>query len=221
MPSTNYMPTRPLAPNRPAELCSRMHRRTQRAFTLVEVMIATMVFCMGILGVYAMMIKSYELVTMARHRDNARAYLQSFSDQFMRLQTNDKNSVPLQPPITRPLFDTTAVGSAGLTWIDSAGVTHVPCFDSDPTALNYLHPNPAASSLRMLLGDTATGANVGNTVVAHVSREVTYLDDHGLPTNTYPAAAAGFMIQGKFTITYSISGRIQTQVLTVARAVTQ
>ena len=63
----------PILPSRPAGLRARLQRRVRRGFTLVEVMIATMVFTMGILGVYAMMIKSYQLVTLSRHRDNARA----------------------------------------------------------------------------------------------------------------------------------------------------
>ena len=212
------MTTRPYAPKRPARFCARMQRRAQRAFTLVEVMIATMVFCMGILGVYAMMIKSYELVTLSRHRDNARAYLQSFSDQFLRLQTNDKNPIPGAPPITRPLFNPSGVGSAGLVWTDAAGVPHVPCFDSDPTAANYLQPDPTASSLRVLLGDTATGANVGNTVVAHISRQVSYLDANGQTVGGYPPNAAGFMMQAIFTITYSVSGKPQQQQMIVARS---
>ena len=106
------------ATTHPGEFRARLRRRVQRGFTLVEVMIATMVFTMGILGVYAMMIKSYELVTLSRHRDNARAFLLSFSDQFLRLQTTDMVG---GVPVLRPLFATAGTGGDGLSWTDTAG----------------------------------------------------------------------------------------------------
>ena len=181
-----------------------MKRRVQRGFTLVEVMIATMVFCMGILGVYAMMIKSYELVTLARHRDNARAFLLSFSDQFLRLQTTDQNPTPGQPPILRPLFNTAGAGSDGLVWTDTAGVRHTPAA-GDPYFV-------------VMLGDSGD-PTVGSQVRAQVSRAVTYVDTAGAPAGGAIPSAAGWMLQGTFTIQYPISGKIQTQSITVARSV--
>ncbi len=181
-----------------------MKRRVQRGFTLVEVMIATMVFTMGILGVYAMMIKSYELVTLSRHRDNARALLLSFSDQFLRLQTTDQNPLPNQPPILRPLFNTTGAGSDGLAWTDSMGVHHT--------------PNAGDPYFTVLLGDSGD-SSVGSQVPARVSRTVTYVDTAGVPAGSAIPAAAGWLLQGTFTISYEISGKTQTQSITVARSV--
>jgi prepilin-type N-terminal cleavage/methylation domain-containing protein len=192
-------PPRP-AHRRPAGLGFRLRQQGRRGFTLVEVMIATMVFTMGILGVYAMMIKSYELVTLARHRDNARAYLQSFSDQFLRLQTTDSIS---GATITRTLFrtpDMTSFGGDGLHWTDPA---------------NNSVTGDGQSELQVQLGDSTS-----SVVTGHVSRVVQYLDSTGTVSASNSATAAGWMLQGAFTIWYTEpNGKTYTQTLTVARSV--
>jgi prepilin-type N-terminal cleavage/methylation domain-containing protein len=198
------MRTRFTAPHRPAGLLARLHRRTQRAFTLVEVMMATLVFTMGILCVYAMMIKSYELVTLSRHRDNARAILQSFSDQFLRLQTTDANPNPSLPAITRPLFSTTGTPGDGLIWTDSNGT-------------QYGADTPSRRAGPMIpLGDPNHDTSM---VMAHLTRTVSYLDSAGNPVTTNTQGAAGWLLQGTFTIEYPINGRMQTQSITVTRRV--
>jgi len=177
---------------------SRFRRRVQRGFTLVETMIATMVFTMGILGVYAMMIKSYQLVTLARHRDNARAFLVSFSDQFLRLQTTDMIS---GSPVLRPLFDTGGSGGDGLTWTDPAGNVYG----------GGVHP----ANLQVPLGDAQS-----SRVMATITRQVTYLDTTGTPAGGNVVTAAGWILQGTFTITYQPQGQpIQSQSIIVARTV--
>ena len=184
----------------PAGRLSWLQRRTQRAFTLVEVMIATAVFTMGILGVYAMMIKSYELVTLARHRDNARAYLMSFSDQFLRLNTTDPNPTPGLPPILRPLFDTSSTHPGdGLVWTDANNI------QSNGAGLPYL---------QVTLGEAGS-----SQISAKVRHYVTYLDSSGRATGTNTAAAAGWILQGTFTIDYQIAGHPQQEKIIVARSV--
>ena len=182
---------------RPSGICARIRQRARRGFTLVEVMIATMVFTMGILGVYAMMIKSYELVTLSRHRDNGRALLLSFADQFLRLQTTDLIAGVV---VTRPLFVTNTVPDAGgLNWTDTSG--HVGTVD--------------VQGLHVLLGESTS-----SQVPATVTRLVSNLDaTTGAAVSGVTATAAGWMLQGTFTITYSINGRAQSQSITVARSV--
>ena len=184
------------ATTHPGEFRARLRRRVQRGFTLVEVMIATMVFTMGILGVYAMMIKSYELVTLSRHRDNARAFLLSFSDQFLRLQTTDMVG---GVPVLRPLFATAGTGGDGLSWTDTAG--------------NVVTGN-AQPNLAVTLGEAGS-----SQVPALVTRQVTYLDSTGTPVGGNVATAAGWLLQGTFTITYTVKSRPQTQSITVCRSV--
>jgi len=178
---------------------STLTRRSRRAFTLVEVMIATFVFTMGILGVYAMMLKSYELVTLARHRDNARAFLLSFSDEFLRLQTTDQVS---GSTITRRLFCTPQMGGTGgdgLHWTDTTGGT---------VTSDY------GPSLAVTLGEASS-----SQVSAQVTRVINYLDSTGTVSTANVATAAGWMLQGTFTITYSVNGKPYTQSLIVARSV--
>ena len=197
VPFTNYMRTRPIALKRPAGLCARLRRQAQRGFTLVEVMIATTVFTMGILGVYAMMLKSYELVTLARHRDNGRALLLSFADQFLRLQTTDQIGGAI---ITRNLFVANTVPDAGgLNWTDTSG--HVATVDSQ--------------GLHVLLGDSSS-----SQVPATVTRVVSNIDSAtGDQVAGATATAAGWMLQATFTISYTIKGRPQSQSIVVARSV--
>jgi prepilin-type N-terminal cleavage/methylation domain-containing protein len=180
--------------------CSRLRRRANRGMTLVETMIATLVFCMGILGVYAMMLKSYELVTLARHRDNGRAILLSFADQFLRLQTTDAGTNGAVIP--RPIFIPTTTGptGAGLSWTDTFG--HVGVIDGN-------------GNLQVLMGDSNS-----SQVTATVTRFVSYVDSTtGNAVTSQIATPAGWMLQGTFTISYPIRGRIQSQSITVARAV--
>jgi prepilin-type N-terminal cleavage/methylation domain-containing protein len=184
---------------------SRPRRHARRGFTLVEVMIATMVFTMGILGVYAMMLKSYELVTLSRHRDNARAVLLSFADQFLRLQTTDTIA---GSSVTRGLFVPHSATGLGLTWTDTTG----------NVVDGNLYPNPPY--MPVTLGNSIDNTQ-GSQVRAHVSRTVTLLDPTtGLPVaGTMPTpTAAGYMMQATFTITYPVNGRTQTESIIVARS---
>ena len=160
-------------------------------------MIATMVFTMGILGVYMMMLKSYELVTLARHRDNARAILLAFADQFERLQTTDQQGALV---VTRFLFQiaTTPTGT-GLSW----------------TSANNVTTNGTSAGLPLMLGDSGS-----SQTPATVTRKVQYVDStSGAPVAGVTATAAGWMLEATFTIQYSIKGRSQVQSLTVARSV--
>jgi prepilin-type N-terminal cleavage/methylation domain-containing protein len=184
--------------NQPRQAGVSFRPGRRRGFTLVETMIATLVFAMGILGVYAMMIKSYELVALARHRDNSRAVLMSFADQFLRLQTTDM--VPGSGIVTRGLFATTATPTGvGLNWTDTTGTRVV----------------GTAAGLTVALGDSGS-----SEVPATVTRSVTNLNvPSGDAVSGVTATAAGWMLQATFTIDYTIKGRPQTQSLTVARSV--
>jgi prepilin-type N-terminal cleavage/methylation domain-containing protein len=176
-------------------LSARM--RSRRAFTLVEVMAATIIFAGSILGVYAMMIRSYEMVTMARHRDNGRAILLSFADQFQRLQTTDEVGGTI---VTRFLFQiaTTPTG-VGLTFTDSTGNTLT----------------GTSGGLTVPLGDVGS-----SQVTGVVTRQVQNLNPTtGVVQNGVTASAAGWMLQGTFRLTYAVNGHPQSQQLVIARSV--
>ena len=178
--------------------------RKQRAFTLFEVMMAVIVFTMGILGVYTMMIKSYEMVTLSRHRDNGRAVLLTYVDQFLRLQIADAG-------VMRGIFVPQPPTPHGLKWTDSYG-------NLTNGDLEMVHPY-----MSIMLGDSGDPADalLGSRISARVWREVTLIDPANgasMPGQAPTMTAAGYMLQGTFTIAYEISGRTQTQSITVLRS---
>ncbi|HTB81633.1 MAG TPA: prepilin-type N-terminal cleavage/methylation domain-containing protein [Opitutaceae bacterium] len=63
--------------------------RNKKGFTLLEALIAGTIFAMMATGIYAMLFKSYQLAALCRYRDDARAVLQTFADQFERLDISD------------------------------------------------------------------------------------------------------------------------------------
>src|SRR6202453_509844 len=67
-------------------------------FTLVEVMVATVLLSMIILGILAVLIGSYRVAAKARYNDHARYVVKSFADQFLTQQSSDTNGTIL------PLF---------------------------------------------------------------------------------------------------------------------
>ena len=167
--------------------------------TLVEAMMSTMIFTLGMLGVYMMLIKSYEMVALCRHRDNARAILLTYSDQFQRLKTTDSSGT------LNFLFQTaTTPTSFGLSWTDA----------SNNTVSNYTNTSDTAG-LPVMLGDVNSSG-----VPARVFRKVQpLLMTDGSVVNGAPTyTAAGYMLQGTFTVTYKIKGRDVSQSMTVARS---
>ena len=55
-------------------------------FTLVEVMVATILLSMIILGILQVLIGSYRVAAKARYNDHARYIIKSFADQFLTQQ---------------------------------------------------------------------------------------------------------------------------------------
>jgi prepilin-type N-terminal cleavage/methylation domain-containing protein len=168
-----------------------------RGFSLLEVLVAMSVFTVVAIGIYTTLIQSYELVGSARHRDNARAILESFGDQFLRLETTD---IVGGVVVIRPLFQVYTVPTGvGLTWTDLAGNT----------------TTGTAQGLPVTLGSAGN-----STVAAMVTETVRDLDaTTGMPLTTTVYTAAGYMKMAQFTITYTLGNRVRTQTLTVARSV--
>lgn len=177
---------------------SRM--RSRKGLSVFEVMMAVIVFSLGMLGVYMMLVKSYELVTLCRHRDNARAVLLSYADQFQRLKTTDSSENLLF------FFQTCATPTGfGLAWTDS---------NNNTTNVTTTTEDQAINGIKITLGDTAS-----SSVLARVKRQVQPLNmSTGAVTGGAVYTAAGYMLQGTFTITYKVKDRNITQSLTVARS---
>jgi hypothetical protein len=171
-------------------------------YTLAEAMVASTVFAMIMLGVYAMLIRSYQMAALSRCRDDGRAVIRTFADQFERLQTTDQIPPPNGPSYTRWLFFPEGGPTGrGLNWgaLSDANVTTI---------------LPPVSSLAITLGDPT------HPVAATVTRDVAYIDDtSGAPSVGQQIKAAGYLMRGTFTVNFSLNSKNYSQSLTVVRAV--
>jgi len=164
------------------------------------------VFVMVTLGTYTMLIRAYELSAQARARDEARAVLRTFGDQFERLQTTDEvgGSVYM-----RWLFlPTGSPTGRGLRWGDSS---------SGQMLLSDWNTSVNASDVPSLAVTLGSGSY---SIPAQVTREVHYVDEStGVDSSSQNVQAAGYLLRVTFTIAYKVNNRSYSQSLTVARAV--
>ena len=174
-------------------------------FTLVEVMVATVLLSMIILGILAVLIGSYRVAAKARYNDHARYVIKSFADQFLTQQTTDANGNVL------PLFMPTSATGYGLSWTNSDG--------SVSSGGNVQASAPA--SIAVLLGD-----NTGAPLTAQVSRTVWYLYTTGgsgvvgQPTSIPQTGSAGYILRADFTISYNfLGGAIPPITMTATRSI--
>jgi type II secretory pathway pseudopilin PulG len=184
---------------RPAARCAR--KTENRGFTLVEVMMSCLIFAMVILGVYMMLIRSYQLAALSRCRDEARAVTRTYADQFERLQTTAIASNG--GSYTRWLFYPEGGGSGrGLIW---GGLSDSNVFDT---------PLTAVSNLAISLGEST------HPVSATVTRNVSYVNAAtGADASVQTIQAAGYMMRGTFTVSFTINKKNYAESLTVLRAV--
>lgn len=168
-----------------------------RGFTLVEAMVASTLFVMVTLGVYSMLIKSYQLTSLTRCRDDARGVLRTYADQFQRLATTELVG---STTYNRWLFNpTNGASGRGLKWGELSD-------DSTYTSAEDV------ASIAITLGAS------GNATPATLTRDVRYVNPTtGATTTTQSIQAAGFMLQGTFTINFTRNGKNYSQSLTVLR----
>jgi type II secretory pathway pseudopilin PulG len=174
-------------------------------FTLVEVMVATVLLSMIILGILAVLIGSYRVAAKARYNDHARYIIKSFADQFLTQQTTDANGNIL------PLFMATSATGYGLSWTNTDGSV-----SSGGTV-----QASAPTSIPVLLGD-----NTGAPLTAQVSRTVWYLYTTGgagvigQTTSIPQTGSAGYILRADFTISYNfLGGAIPPITITANRSV--
>jgi len=176
----------------------RYSRKPQGGFTLIEAMMATMVFTLVALGVYTMLIKSYQMIALSRCRDEARAVLRTYADQFQRLQTTEKIS---GTTYNRWLFNPTGGPSGrGLSW----------------GSLSDTNTSVAATEVPNIAITLGAG---GHATAATLTRDVSYVNaTTGATSASLQIDAAGFMLMATFAINYQSGGRAFTQSVTVVRA---
>jgi prepilin-type N-terminal cleavage/methylation domain-containing protein len=192
----------------PVQVPSQGPRRAafRRGFTLVEVMVATVLLSMIILGILEVLIGSYRVAAKARYRDHARYVIKSMADQFLTQQAFDGNgnALTLFTPTVDGLGAATPLGT-GMTWTNTDGTTG--SLSTDSLGLYYY----------VKLGD-----NSGAPITATVTRMVQYIYPQigGAETLVTQNAPAGYMLQADFTISYQFQGvQMPPFTMTAIRAV--
>lgn len=173
-------------------------KKRSGGFTLVEVMMATLILTMVSLGIYVAMIKSYQMSALTRARDDARGVLRSYGDQFLRLQTTDLVG---GTAYNRWLFNITPGPTGqGLTW----------------GALSNTNTSVQAEDIPAL---PITLGGTNNPIPALLTRHVRYVNAAtGNSTTTQEIAAAGYFLVGTFSISFSMVGKEYSQSITLVRA---
>lgn len=178
-------------------------RGRRGGFTLAEVMVATVLLTLIILGILQCLIGAYRVAAKARYRDQARYVIKSFADQFLTQDTADSsgNTLTMFKTTVDSNGNLTPLGT-GLSWINADGST-----PPVPTGTQPLY---------VQLGDTA-----GATITATVTRQVSYIyPSTGQTTLITQSEPAGYLLEGDFTIGYSYLGQVMpSQTIVAVRAV--
>ncbi len=176
----------------------RRLRRTA-GFTLVEVMMATIVFVAAGLGIYTVLIHAYQVVALTRYHDDARAVLQTFASQFLHLQSSTLDGQGT--PWSRVLFSPIGIPTgAGLLWDSTATPigpnTNLDSLSNEPGTPTSPAPN-TSGNLIVIIGGQQNG------IPAQVTRFVQQLKSDGTPSSTtLPPDSAGMLLIATFTINY-------------------
>lgn len=191
----------------------KSHLKTKKpsaseGFTLVEVMIGTVIFVIAMMGMLGTTLLAYRYTLMSRYQERAANALISIADQFQNSPYTDQSSPSLAP---KKLFeDTTASGPTGLGM----------AWDSDKQFFVY----PGTAITDTIVQGTATDLTIplktvsdtDNLIVGHITREVQPFAD---PYAASATTTTSSMWLGTFTITYSFLGT-QTIKIQVLRTVT-
>lgn len=193
-------------------LAGRGLRRVRKAFTLVEVMVATVLLSLIIVTILDTLIGSYRVAAKARYADHARYVIKSFADQFLTQTPWDQygNVYPMWVPTVDGVTGNLTPQGTGLSWTNadgSLGYTSLPDPDGVPLTFN------------VLLGDTS-----GAPVTASVTRTVQWVTANyntapGNPTLIQQNQPGGYMLVATFSISYPFLGVTPpAQSITVTRA---
>jgi type II secretory pathway pseudopilin PulG len=177
-----------------------------KGFTLVEVMVATVLLSMIILGILAVLIGSYRVAAKARYRDHARYIIKSYADQFLTQQTTDISGN------LQPLFTESSQTAYGLSWTNSDGTV--------VSGGNVQTSAPVAIAVQL-------GDNTGAPITALVSRTVWYLipgypvasASAGQVTSIMQNGSAGYLLRGDFNISYTVLGTQFNDTISATRSV--
>jgi prepilin-type N-terminal cleavage/methylation domain-containing protein len=182
---------------------------SRRGFTLVEVMVATVLLSMIILGILQVLIGSYRVAAKARYQDHARYVIKSMADEFLTQNPFDLSAGGALFTMFIPTVDhsgNAAPLGTGMTWTNADGSPGVSSAPGDPFA-QYFY---------VMLGDTS-----GAPIQATVTRQVWYVyASTGATTLINTNSPGGWMLRADFVITYPYLGvQMPPQTITVIRAI--
>jgi type II secretory pathway pseudopilin PulG len=165
--------------------------RRFKGFTLVDAMVATAISTVVLLALLATTFTTYKINHKARLRDNARSVLRTYVDQFQRLSYSDDTSGVNQ---VREIFIPTTTSNGTISIPTGSGLKWGELSNGLPD------PN-LPTECPVEIGPP------GSPVTGYVTRDVRWINPAtGNVTASKISDAAGFMLKGTFTITYSLPG---------------
>jgi Tfp pilus assembly protein PilV len=170
--------------------------RRRRAITLVEVMIAALVFTIVALGCLSAVIYTYKINDRTRYRDQARAVIQGVAEDFLRGPLRSKDGQQ------QPLYNNTNLQPTGV------GIEIVSYDESQ-----IYRANGAGVLLYPLI------TRSGNTINMQITRTVYNVQpSNGAPNNGSTVVNLnGRMKACRLVGTFTLHGRTETVDLTVVR----
>lgn len=210
----------------------REHGRKRHAgFTLPETIVGVVLFAMVMVGVYTGLVQSYHMQALSRYRDNARAILRSYVDQFQRLSTTTEYAgIPYSRWLFVPTGDFTGDGlsTSGLcvddirTYSDPGPPGNVVL--TPPVEITLCSSNPAGQTARWhewpRPAIDRSGITESYALPAELSREISYVDPAtGATSGNLTIGDSGYMLQGIFRITFNYNKKAYTESLSVMRVV--
>lgn len=163
--------------------------------TLVEVMVSVVVLVTVLLGVLSAVVQTYRTNEVVRRRDQVRAILQSYANDFMSDAVRDASTKSVKTFFQMSIAPT----GTGLTWTDSSGTITTGTTDN----------------LKINLG----GLNAPEVVITRWVRGIDETNTKGTPDlSIAEKSAAGREIVGEFKATFKVHRRTQVITLYVVRA---
>lgn len=163
--------------------------------TLVEVMVSAVVMAGVLLSTLTAVVQAYRMNEMARRRDEVRAILQSFVDNFLCGQVRDEDTDEIYAFYKVRV----AATGEGLSWTDSSGTSYT----------------GTSSGLSVPLA----GTGAPTVVFTYWVRQVDETDTTGTPDfSDVDKSAVGREIVGVFTASFEAGGKSQSISMSVVRA---
>ena len=185
---------------------------TQQGFTLVEVMVSSMIFLIVMMGGIGSMLLAMRMTLETRYQDRAMTALKSIADQFQNSPITDRST-----SATKILFTSTngVETGYGMAW-DTVKQTFT--YPPASASATIIVGTPAAApvdvgSLIIPLGSVdASGTAADDAITCTITREVSAVADSAV-TTTY----GGTLVEGVFRARYTIMNKQKTLSIRVLR----